>query len=352
MWQTQRSLPPTSQLSICSPQSCHFLTSDTFKLRHETRDNHAGSTLPDSDILVATGTYADDGKRITAQLILENRRLGSDVRFLGAKLDEEAFEGRAGILPALGYRQPPYNEPDGTKIFQLVFQLPPDTLRGSLAHWISTKPAPIVVGRLNLCLQVTQAVSNIHAMDLVHKSLRPRAMLMLSKASDPGSAANLFLQGWTYVREVSGATTQLGETFWQKAVYQHSARQGRYAETEYEPKHDIYSLGVCMLEILLRTPFIVPTPGLHGNPSFALCELFERHRLALGEQNGGLPSRYQGNPTKLTSRSWATKTIWSDVTRSRLVDMDLVDLVIGCLDAEFAKTSDVVVCVRNALAAW
>ncbi|KAK4953565.1 hypothetical protein LTR10_008163 [Elasticomyces elasticus] len=108
-------------------------------------------------------------------------------------------------------------------------------------------------------------------MDLVHKSLQPRAMLMLSKANDPGSAASLFLQDRTYVREVSGATTQLGETVWQKAIYQHPAR-----------------LGVCMLEILLWTLFIVPTPGLHGNPSFAVCELFESHGLALGEQHGGV----------------------------------------------------------------
>ncbi|KAK5742266.1 hypothetical protein LTR17_003507 [Elasticomyces elasticus] len=334
-----------------SAQSCHFLTSDTFKLRHETPDNHPGTTLPNSDILVALGTYADHGKRITAQLILENRRLENDVRFLSAKLDEKALEGRAGILPVLGYRQPPYNEPDGTKIFQLVFQLPPDTVHESLAHWINTKAPPTVVERLNLCLQVAQAVSNVHAMDLVHKSLRPRAVLMLSKANDPGSAAKLFLQDWTYVREVSGATTQLGETVWQKAIYQHPARQGKYAETEYEPKHDIYSLGVCMLEILLWTPFVLSTLELHGNPSFAVCELFERHGLALGEQHGGLPSRYQGNPMKLTSRPWATKTIWCDVARSRLVEMDLVDLVIGCLDADFAKASEAVVCIENSIAA-
>ncbi|KAK5742820.1 hypothetical protein LTR17_003068 [Elasticomyces elasticus] len=334
-----------------SAQSCHFLASDTFKLRRETHDNHPGSTLPDSDILVALGTYADHGQRTTAQLILENRRLENDVRFLSAKLNEEALEGCAGILPVLGYRQPPYNEPDGTKIFQLVFRLHPDTVHESLAHWINTKAPPTVVERLNLCLQVAQAVRNVHAMDLVHKSLRPRAMLMLSNVNEPGSAASLFLQDWTYVREVSGATTQLGETVWQKAIYQHPARQGKYAETEYEPKHDIYSLGVCMLEILLWTPFVVSTPDLHGNSSFAVCELFERHGLALSEQNGGLPSRYQGNPVKLTSRPWATKTIWSDVARSKLVEMDLVKLVMGCLDAGFAKASDVVVCVENAIAA-
>jgi hypothetical protein len=43
---------------------------------------------------------------------------------------------------------------------------------------------------------------------------------------------------------------------WYKDVYRHPSRQGEHPEEEYVMKHDIYSLGVCLLEIGIWTSLI------------------------------------------------------------------------------------------------
>jgi len=62
---------------------------------------------------------------------------------------------------------------------------------------------------------------------------------------------------------------------WPKRIYQHPERQDEYAEAAYEPRHDIYSLGVCMLEVLLWTPFVATC--ISGSK---VCDLFQQYEFA------------------------------------------------------------------------
>ena len=75
----------------------------------------------------------------------------------------------------------------------------------------------------------------------------------------------------------------LGEDEWQKRIYQHPERQGRYVGEAYHLRHDIYSLGVYILEILLWTPFVVEAPDIQGQPAHQICQWFETRGLALGK---------------------------------------------------------------------
>lgn len=88
-------------------QSSFFWTSDTFKLPHETVNDRPGRQLPDSDVVVAGGNYFEAAKRVEAEFILEKKSRENDVRYLCSVLNETALAGRHGILPILGYRQPP-----------------------------------------------------------------------------------------------------------------------------------------------------------------------------------------------------------------------------------------------------
>jgi serine/threonine protein kinase len=231
-------------------ESCYFSTSDFFKLRHETSTGMHGTTLPDSDILIAQGNYVSRGQGIVSDFVCETKSRENDFKFLSAKLSKDLLGGQEAVLPVLGYRQPLQILPDGTKMFQLVFELPTGPDRSSLSHLLHTRPGPDLVERLALCRKLAVATKTIHSIGLVHKALRARSMPILSTPGAPLSTAKAYLQDWSCAREVSGTTAELGEGVWPKRIYQHPERQGEYAEAAYEPRHDIYSLGVCMLERL------------------------------------------------------------------------------------------------------
>ena len=47
-----------------------------------------------------------------------------------------------------------------------------------------------------------------------------------------------------------------GDALWEKNLYRHPRRQGLYPEEQYTMRHDIYSVGVCLLEIGLWSSFV------------------------------------------------------------------------------------------------
>lgn len=318
-----------------------MLTLDAPKIRHETLNGQRGGALPDSDICIAQGNHVLRGQRIVSDFVLETKTRENDVRFLCVKLNKDALgEIQENLLSVLGYRQPPYNRSDGAKVFQIVVELPPDLERNSLSHILSTAPPLELLERLKICKSIVLATKAVHSIELVYKAIRARSILMLSKAGDPLSAAKAYLQDWNYVREVSGATTELGEVLWPKRIYQHPERQGEYAEAVFETRHDLYSLGVCILEILLWKPFVVAE---RGGPAETLkvCQLFEQYGFAREEKDGGLPERYRGDSVKMTSRPWITKAIWEDIASAKLDNPDLAQLVLQCLQGDFKTAGDV-----------
>lgn len=51
------------------------------------------------------------------------------------------------------------------------------------------------------------------------------------------------------LRKASDLTSLRGEISWLKDIYRHPYRQGLQPQERYNIGHDIYSLGVCLLEI-------------------------------------------------------------------------------------------------------
>ncbi|WPA97606.1 uncharacterized protein RHO25_002216 [Cercospora beticola] len=315
-----------------------------FKVKHETVNEAKFTILPDSGIFVCQGNYATSSRREDGNFILENKSRENDVQMLCSLLNEDKLQELQGLLPVLGYRQPPYNEPDGTKVFQLIVPLPKDVSWESLEHRIVRSEKPALLQRLDICLKLAKAVESIHTLELKHKSIRPRAVLLLGTPLDGDRAFKLYVQDWSFISKLSGATSLFGETNWQKSIYQHPERQGRYAEHAYDRKHDIYSLGVCILQVLLWQVFVQEATGAPDR----ICDLFETYALNRSgySDSTGIPEKYRGNTQKITSKPWATQAIWREIAVGELDDVKLTRLVIRCLESDaayaFREAKDVV----------
>ncbi|KAH6653686.1 hypothetical protein BKA67DRAFT_502224, partial [Truncatella angustata] len=138
----------------------------------------------------------------------------------------------------------------------LVFRIPedmsnPETLRakimaGNTRHSLSE--------RFRLAAQLARAVCSIHTFGMVHKSIRPENIIVFrDQESALGSA---FLLGFERVRPEEGRTRLTGDADWEKNLYRHPQRQGPKLQDPYIMQHDIYSLGVCLLEIGLWSSFV------------------------------------------------------------------------------------------------
>ncbi|KAL1858174.1 hypothetical protein Daus18300_010056 [Diaporthe australafricana] len=158
-----------------------------------------------------------------------------------------------------------------------VFRLPPaHTEVQSLRQRLLSGPAgqhDSLSGRLDLARQLVNAVSYVHLYDFVHKNIRPETILIISQnmstPSVPGASGDgsgndgiqgnetAVLVGFDVLRDVDGKTLRLGDDKWERNLYRHPRRQGGIPAADYEIRHDIYSLGVCLLEIGLWDSFVV-----------------------------------------------------------------------------------------------
>jgi hypothetical protein len=339
------------RLAFLQQFNSNLLRPDFFKLIHENDQHQPGQLLPISDIWVAAGNHAAPDARQSGDFVLEKKYVENDVQSLcnilrSASVDS-ASHAAQGILPCLGYRQPLYNDsaPPYRSFLQLIMVLPPEDTWQSLAYVLDTKTAPELSRRVDFTKALASAVTSVHSLGLVHKSIRSRAILLSTGKSDPACFPKLFLQDWTYVREQNGATSQNGaEGAWQRRLYEHPERQrsfNHFPETAYEPKHDIYSLGVVIMEILLWKPFVERCDHSNLTSELKVAGLYEDLALGLGESV--IPQRYAGNSIKLTQSPVVIKEIWMQVAKRDLsgIDADLKDIVVKCLESQFVRAQEV-----------
>ena len=178
------------------------------------------------------------------------------MRILSQKLDA-AYEGDPGILPILGFR-----DDTDEQVFQLIFVLPraERDVQTLLSALEGVNEMPALNTRVDLCLQLAQAILHVHNVRLVHKSIRPDNIILFGpfdSANTFTDSANekpncrVYLLGWHIARSADDFSThRQGEELCQRRVYQHPQRQRLEAEADYNMGHDIYSFGACVLEIL------------------------------------------------------------------------------------------------------
>jgi hypothetical protein len=117
-------------------------------------------------------------------------------------------------------------------------------------------------------------------MKLVHKNIRPDTLMVFASAAQSQTASfnevdalyhAAYLVGFEQFRVSSEHTSMMSDLVWHRNIYRHPYRQGINPSVRYVMQHDIYSLGVCLLEIGLWVPFApldcsdedaTPCPGL------------------------------------------------------------------------------------------
>jgi hypothetical protein len=133
------------------------------KLRHESKHKQAGDMLRTSDICVAE---FDVGGGVMKHVIVERRlytaqskdSVEEDIKSLTRNLQLAA--SAQSILKCLGYRKNPF-----IGAYDIIFELPTNPHRRSLADMLSFDQKPALNHRVELCKQIARAVSDVHSIN-------------------------------------------------------------------------------------------------------------------------------------------------------------------------------------------
>jgi serine/threonine protein kinase len=193
---------------------------------------------------------------------------------LATKLSHSNLE-TFGLLRCKGVIKHARNQSHPLPTFTFVLRVPegyshPQSLRGCLLQRDTNHS---LSDRFKLAKDLAKAIGYVRIFGFVHKNIRPETVLIFkSSVSTIGSVA---LVGFDNFRTEDGRTLHSGDTAWEKNLYRHPRRQGQNPEDDYMMQHDIYSLGVCLLELGLWDSFVgydeggaiaLPSPSL-GVPS-------------------------------------------------------------------------------------
>ena len=171
-----------------------------------------------------------------------------DVYSLARKLstlDAETF----GLLHCIGAS---YND----QSFDFVFAFPkdyddPTNLRRLL---LDANPSYPLNARINLAQMLARSIAFMHTCQLVHKNVRPENIICFS--TQDGYHNRPYLIGLERFRRIDASSMRSSDNLWQRDIYRHPSRQGTRPESDYVMQHDIFSLGVCLLEIGLWRSFL------------------------------------------------------------------------------------------------
>ena len=101
--------------------------------------------------------------------------------------------------------------------------------------------------RLKIARQLVTAVYYIHLYEFVHKSITPETILLLGSSEQTNDDLLVCLVGFQLLRHIE-TPTNTSKANRKDSVYQHPSRASGGGETAFVMQHDIYSLGVCLLE--------------------------------------------------------------------------------------------------------
>ncbi|KAF5858497.1 hypothetical protein ETB97_004338 [Aspergillus alliaceus] len=187
-------------------------------------------------------------------------KLEKDIEDLGRKL-RHSDALKFGLLNCKGIVRHDFENPDESNrakftALTFLFYVPagfsqPRSLRKCLNS--ITRPDSLS-DRLNIARDLVRAVNYVHVFGFVHKNMRPETILLLKGGfSSIGSA---FLIGFDKFRAADGETLRQGDSAWERSLYQHPDRMGISPKEDFIMQHDIYSLGVCLLEVGLWQSFV------------------------------------------------------------------------------------------------
>ena len=188
-----------------------------------------------------------------------------------------------GLLKCRGFAHDPQH-----CRFELHFSYPPgwtnprslrNLLRDPINDQIGGAAHPLNQ-RIKLARTLAEAIFYVHSGDWVHKNIRPENIIVFEpeesdlKGEDEYSVGNSqqaaqqrkyrvfpralgkgFLVGYDGVRKLEAESQRLGTDDWRKKIYLSPERHRLNIGDEFTMAHDVYSLGVVLLEIALWRNF-------------------------------------------------------------------------------------------------
>ncbi|EFR03324.1 serine/threonine protein kinase [Nannizzia gypsea CBS 118893] len=207
-------------------------------------------------------TYSDDASERDIQ---GQRKI---VREVAAVL-HEADPKMMGVLHCHGF----YWDAAQNR-FELRFHFPPGLSRPRTLLDLLCDPDTQKRGakhplnhRIRLAKSIVSAVFVLHSADLVHKQIRPDNIVVFDQEVDntsdsdqrhqqyPYVLGDPFLLGYDAVRKADAASLMLHVEDWKKNIYLSPDRHRLQPGDEFRMEHDIYSLGVVLLEIAFWASF-------------------------------------------------------------------------------------------------
>ncbi|KAI1179946.1 hypothetical protein F4777DRAFT_599874 [Nemania sp. FL0916] len=174
-----------------------------------------------------------------------------DVRNLARRLQHDEPQ-TFGLLSCKGFiakRADPINKSPAE--FTIVSRTPlgcaePRSLRDLL---LNSEPKSLTE-KFVAAQELAKAVSYVHVFGFVHKGIRPESIIRFDSREQ--EVSSVFLVGFEDFRKEDGRTQRLGAS----------------PSSDFIMQHDIYSLGVCLLELGLWQSFIEYNP-LGENPTLS-----------------------------------------------------------------------------------
>ena len=140
-------------------------------------------------------------------------------------------------------RQPPR--------FVFVFQLPRDKAEPvTLLQTFQSKQfiRPTLGQKFRIAKELTETLFQFHSVGWLHKSVRSENILFFREDDSHVSYASQYLVGFEFSRDENDRSTTERDDKLERNIYRHPDRQGP-PEERFNIIHDIYALGVVLLEI-------------------------------------------------------------------------------------------------------
>ena len=184
-----------------------------------------------------------------------------DLASILAKVDPSRF-GLLSCYGAMKHR----TEDRVPSAYDLLFNAPSEvTAPRSLRNILIDTPSETPLNeRIEIASGLARAVLFLHASCFVHKSIRPENVLIFS--SGKAKLGKPYLVGFEKFRLSTTMTHRFGDDLWEKNLYRHPVRQGVRPQEDFVMQHDVYSLGVVLLEIGLNTSFVTWPQGPEERP--------------------------------------------------------------------------------------
>lgn len=154
---------------------------------------------------------------------------------------------------------------DDTNFHRFVLQFPcpdgmknPRTLQDLLTETVNEKGlVHSLTDRVNLAKKITSGLLFVHAAGFLHKKVNPTSVVVYERKDEkyPDHLGEPFLVGYDQIRKADHASARLKVEDWKENIYLHPVRHRLRPGDEFTALHDIYSLGVVLLEIACWSSF-------------------------------------------------------------------------------------------------